>query len=64
MIDLFLSYNREDQDAVLVIQRLLERRGIRTFLDQDQLVAGLPWPQALEQSLSSARAVAVFLGPS
>jgi hypothetical protein len=61
--DLFLSYNRQDQDAVLRIRHLLELRGIRTFLDRDHLVAGLPWPQALEQALKSARAVAVFLGP-
>jgi hypothetical protein len=61
--DLFLSYNRQDQEAVLAIRQRLELRGIRTFLDRDQLVAGLPWPQALEQGLKSARAVAVFLGP-
>jgi tetratricopeptide (TPR) repeat protein/energy-coupling factor transporter ATP-binding protein EcfA2 len=61
--DLFLSYNRQDQEAVLAIRQRLELRGIRTFLDRDQLVAGLPWPQALEKGLKSARAVAVFLGP-
>jgi hypothetical protein len=61
--DLFLSYNRQDQQAVLAIRQLLELRGIRTFLDRDHLVAGLPWPQALEHALKSTRAVAVFLGP-
>lgn len=61
--DLFLSYNHQDQEAVLAIRRLLELRGIHTFLDRDRLVAGLPWPQALERALTSARAVAVFLGP-
>jgi hypothetical protein len=60
---LFLSYNRQDQKAVLAIRQLLELRGIRTFLDRDHLVAGLPWPQGLEQALTSARAVAVFIGP-
>ena len=34
-----------------------------TFLDQASLVAGLPWPQALEEALRRARAVAVFIGP-
>jgi tetratricopeptide (TPR) repeat protein len=63
MIDLFLSYNRQDQAPVLDIRRLLELRGIRTFVDRDQLPEGLPWPQALERSLLSARGVAVFLGP-
>src|SRR5207248_3237195 len=61
--DLFLSYNRQDQNNVLDLRRKLEVRGIHTFLDRYHLVAGLPWPQALEQALLSSRAVAVFLGP-
>jgi hypothetical protein len=61
--DVFLSYNRQDQDAVLEVRRKLELRGIRTFLDRDNLAAGLPWPQALEQALQLSRAVAVFPGP-
>jgi ABC-type multidrug transport system fused ATPase/permease subunit len=61
--DLFLSYNSQDHEAVVVIRQLIELRGIRTFLDRDHLVAGLPWPQALEQALLSARAVAIFFGP-
>src|SRR4051794_34322623 len=63
LVHLFLSYNRLDQEAVVSICKLLDARGLRTFLDRDQLVPGLPWPQALEQALRSARAVAVFLGP-
>ena len=43
-------------------RRLLLARGITTFLDRDNLVTGLPWPQALEQALRGARAVAVFIG--
>jgi hypothetical protein len=62
-VDLFLSYNRLDQETVLSIRDLLRARAIRTFLDREHLVAGLPWPQALELALQSTRAVAVFLGP-
>ncbi len=62
--DLFLSYSRADTEAVLSIQRLLQARGISTFLDRDQLEVGMPWPQALESGLNSARGVAVFIGPS
>ena len=54
-IDLFLSYNRQDQDAVLQVRRKLELRGISHFFDRDDLLAGLPWPQALEQALLSSR---------
>jgi hypothetical protein len=60
--DLFLSYHSVDRESVQTIQRLLEARGIKTFLDRTHLVAGLPWPLALEEALREVRAVAVFLG--
>jgi WD40 repeat protein/KaiC/GvpD/RAD55 family RecA-like ATPase len=59
---LFLSYNSADRQAVIAVQNLLRARGITTFLDRANLVTGLPWPQALEQGLRGARAVAVFIG--
>ena len=59
---LFLSYNSADRPSVVAVQKLLESRGITTFLDRDQLVPGLPWPQALEEGLRDVRAVAVFIG--
>ena len=61
-LQLFLSYNSADRTSVIAVQRLLEARGITTFLDRDRLVAGLPWPQALEQGLKDVKAVAVFVG--
>jgi serine/threonine protein kinase len=60
---IFLSYNGLDRFAVETIKELLQTRGIRTFLDRDNLIVGLPWPQALEDALNSVDAVAVFLGP-
>ena len=62
-VDLFLSYNRLDHDVVDAFCAQLRARGIHAFLDRDSLTPGLPWPQALESALISARAVAVFLGP-
>ncbi len=58
----FLSYNSADGRAVIAVRDLLRARGVATFLDRANLVAGLPWPQALEQGLRGARAVAVFIG--
>ena len=54
------TQNRPKQaaDASLVgVQRLLAGRGIATFLDRNQLAAGLPWPAALEEALRGAHAV-------
>ena len=59
---LFLSYNSADRTSVTAVQKLLEERGITTFLDRDKLVAGRPWPQALEEGLKAVKAVAVFMG--
>jgi hypothetical protein len=36
---LFLSYNSADRTSVTAVQKLLEERGITTFLDRDKLVA-------------------------
>ena len=60
--EVFLSYHSPDRATLLAIRELLATRGISTFLDRDNLVAGMPWPQALEQGLGQAKAVAVFLG--
>jgi hypothetical protein len=47
---------------VVAVQKLLEARGITTFLYRDKLGAGLPWLQALEEGLRDVRGVTVFIG--
>lgn len=42
----------------------LERRGVPTFVDWRNLIAGLPWPEKLERALLDSRAVVVFVGPT
>jgi WD40 repeat protein len=46
------------------VRTLLEAQGVATFLDRQDLKAGLPWGQALEEALGGVRAVAVFFGPA
>jgi tetratricopeptide (TPR) repeat protein len=60
--DVFLSYHSADRTRVSAVRRLLSERGVRAFLDRNDLTAGLPWPQALEEALRSVRAVLVFVG--
>jgi hypothetical protein len=60
----FLSYNRADKSAVAFIARRLQEKGIRTWLDQWNLIPGEPWYPAIEEAISDCTAVAVFLGPS
>jgi hypothetical protein len=60
--DVFFSYHTVDHAIVTQVAQRLHDRGIRVFLDRWYLAAGQPWPQALEQTLASCGAVAVFLG--
>ena len=61
--DVFLSYHRSDRESVEKVWQILNARGVSAFVDYKNLIAGLPWPRALEQSLRAVRAVAVFIGP-
>src|SRR5260370_20060537 len=61
-MQLLLSYSSADRIPVIAVQKLLQVRGINTFLDRDNLVSGLPWPQALEQALRAVNGVAVSIG--
>jgi len=60
--DLFLSYHHSDRESVEKVRQILNARGVSTFIDYKNLDLGLPWPQRLEQSLQSVRAVLVFVG--
>lgn len=61
--DLFLSYHWRDRQAVEAVARGLHEAGLKVFLDRWYLVPGQRWQTALEKTLLSCRAVAVFLGP-
>ena len=60
----FLSYHSLDLAQVDSIRAALESQGLRFFFDRESLQAGLPWFPALEQKLTAASAIVIFLGPS
>lgn len=64
MKDLFLSFNSVDRESVRDVRRLLEARGVSTFLDELHIRSGLPVIPQIEQALLECKAVAVFLGPA
>jgi Novel STAND NTPase 1/TIR domain len=61
--DVFLSYHWRDHARVEAVGRWLRDQGLKVFLDRWYLVAGRPWPEALEQALGTCGAAAVFVGP-
>src|SRR5271165_464963 len=62
--DLFLSYNSADHEVVEDVARKLRDEGLEPFLDRWYLAAGVRWRSKLEDTLSSCKAVAIFVGPS
>ena len=60
--DVFLSHNSQDKPVVEEIARLLRGRGLRVWLDKDELRPGLPWQEGLEEGVRASRSVAVFVG--
>lgn len=60
--DVFICYNSQDKSAVKRIEKELQARGLRAWLDERELRPGLPWQKALEEQISTIGAAAVFVG--
>ncbi len=60
--DVFLSYNSRDRTAVVRVGEMLQRVGIRPWLDVWDLVPGQPWQTQLEQAINKVKSAAVFVG--
>jgi TIR domain len=60
--DVFLSHNSRDKPAVVEISGHLRARGLRVWLDKDELRPGLPWQEGLEEGVRASHSVAVFVG--
>ena len=58
--DVFLSYNRDDKEAVeLIARHLREEVHLEPFLDRWHLVPGEPWQEGLEEALDTSQIPAV-----
>lgn len=60
--DVFLCHNREDRTAVRALADQLRERGLRPWLDVNELRPGLPWQRAVEEQIKSIPAAAVIVG--
>jgi TIR domain len=61
--DVFLSYNSADHRVVQEVARRLRDAALEPFLDRRHLAHGARWRTKLEDTLSSYKAVATFVGP-
>lgn len=61
-IDVFFSYRRSDQEAVLELKSVLVERGLYVWIDVDELPPGENWQPLIERALRAARSIAVLVG--
>ena len=59
---MFLCHNSEDKPAVREIAQMLVKKGIKPWLDEDQIRPGTSWQTALGQQIESIKSAAVFVG--
>jgi hypothetical protein len=64
VFDSFLCHNGADKPVVRRINTALQKAGITTWLDEEQLRPGLPWQPELERQIASIRSACVFVGSS
>ena len=60
--DIFLSHNSADKDAVRRLAAQLRADGLKVWLDEEQLVPGQQWLEAIEQTLENVRAAVILIG--
>jgi eukaryotic-like serine/threonine-protein kinase len=62
VFDVFLCHNTKDKPAVREVARELVRKGIKPWLDIEQIRPGTTWQKALRQQISHIKSAAVFIG--
>ncbi|MDQ4068412.1 MAG: TIR domain-containing protein, partial [Actinomycetota bacterium] len=62
--DVFLSYNRADEDIVHRVAEQLRRERIEPWLDKWMLTPGRSWHEEIADALSRASTCAVMVGPA
>lgn len=60
--DIFMAYNNNDKPEVRRVRDLLQAKGLRTWLDEDQMIAGRPWQDQLEDQIATIGAAAILVG--
>lgn len=61
--DVFLCHNADDKPMIRWVAERLRERGIRPWLDEDELPPGRSWQEELERQIERIKAAAVFVGP-
>jgi SAM-dependent methyltransferase len=61
--DVFLAHNSEDKAEVLLVNEELKRRGIRPWIDVEEIPPGRWFQDVIQKAIPSVKSAAIFLGP-
>jgi len=62
--DVFLAYNHADKPNVQAIADELQKRGLKVWLDVEEIPPGRSSQQAIQDALQRVRAFAIFISPN
>jgi hypothetical protein len=62
--DIFLAYSQSDVEAVDAIERHLAKKGLKAFVDRQQIGVGEDFLEITRRALQESRACAIIVGPS
>ena len=60
--DVFLSHNSSDKPTVRRLAKALQDRNVKVWLDEEELIPGRPWQEALEEIIETVKTAAVLVG--
>ena len=61
--DALISYNSEDKAEVMQLVSRLEKLGVTTWVDREQLKPGVRWMEEIGRAMNKVKRVLVILGP-
>ncbi len=62
--DVFLAHNTNDKSQVKIISDQLKRRGLKPWIDEEQIAVGQPFQKVIQQAIPNVKCAAVFIGSS
>jgi hypothetical protein len=60
--DVFLAHNSTDKEQIKLINEKLKQRGIKTWLDVEQVQPGKSFQDAIQKAIPSIKSAAIFIG--
>ncbi len=61
-VDVFLSHNSRNKDEVRELYKILRRRRIKPWFDEEDLHPGADWQREIENAVTCARSAVVLVG--